>query len=275
MAHPVPFFLHTEGGRLFCIHHEPKDITRIRGAMVYVHPFAEEMNKARRMAAVQARALADAGWSVLTIDLAGCGDSEGDFGQADWPQWRADVALACEWLRGKTGRIPALWGLRAGCLLACEVASSMEAAPDLLFWQPTISGKQFLQQFLRLRVTGQLFGSTAQDRTGTKQLHEELRQGNSLEVAGYTLSSGLAMGLDASELTPPATRARVVWLEVVPDDPAGLSPAAHSRIELWKSAGHDVAAATVTGPAFWQTQEITECPALVAATLAQVNAWQG
>ena len=68
------FFLpDARGGQRFCIHHAAQGPVR-RGQVVYVHPFTEEMNKSRRMAALQSRALAGAGFSVLQIDLAGCGD---------------------------------------------------------------------------------------------------------------------------------------------------------------------------------------------------------
>src|SRR5436190_21776504 len=90
------------------------------GAMLYLHPFAEEMNKSRRMAAMQARALAAAGWTVLQLDLFGCGDSEGEFGSASWTQWLDDAAAAIEWLDADTGSTPALWGVRTGCLLTVQ-----------------------------------------------------------------------------------------------------------------------------------------------------------
>jgi len=242
--------------------------------MVYVHPFAEEMNKSRRTAALQARALADAGWAVLQLDLFGCGDSEGDFGQADWQQWRSDVMDATAWLNEHTGCRPSLWGLRAGCLLACEVAKDLEPAPNLLFWQPVVSGRQSLQQFLRLKVTSQLFGEPPSDRVGTSQLHDQLMGGNVVEIAGYALSPGLALGLGAAELLPPIAPAHVVWLEVGQHVPAELSPAAQVRIQSWQAAGHRVAAKAVPGATFWQTQEIAECPELIEATLAAVADWQ-
>jgi len=226
------------------------------------------------MAALQARAMADAGWSVLQIDLFGCGDSDGDFADADWQQWRTDVSDAANWLHLQTGHTPALWGLRAGCLLACEVAGEMNPAPDLLFWQPALSGRQTLQQFLRMKVASQLFKDSTPDRMSTKQLHDVLSRGDSVEVAGYALSSGLAMGLDASELEPPVTSARVAWLEVRSDAPAEISPAASARIHVWRAAGHAVNGGAVTGAAFWQTQEIAECPELIDATLALVADWR-
>ncbi len=242
--------------------------------MLFVHPFAEEMNKSRRMAALQARALALHGWTVLQIDLFGCGDSEGEFAEADWQRWLADVSQAAAWLREQTGLQPALWGLRAGCLLACGAAMTMQPAPDLLFWQSAIAGRQILQQFLRLGVTARLFGDSNTDRLSTDRLRERLAAGESVEIAGYRLSPDLARGLNAAELVPPAAPARVGWIEVAPTATGEPSPASRTTIAAWQAAGHRVEARTVAGPAFWQTQEIAECPELIDATLAAVANWR-
>jgi exosortase A-associated hydrolase 2 len=273
VAYPDAFFLPLRRGQRFCVRYAPAAAATSRGTILYVHPFAEEMNKSRRMAALQSRAFAEAGWTVLQMDLFGCGDSEGDFGQAEWQQWLADVLEASAWLREQTGHVPSLWGLRAGCLLACQAAMNTEPAPDLLLWQPAVSGKQSLQQFLRLKVASQLLGETSSDRTGTQQLRERLVQGEAIEIAGYTLSPGLALGLEAAELTPTIGPSRVAWLEVASSTPPELSPAARTRIHAWQAAGHRVDARAVGGAAFWQTQEITECQELVEATLAAVGGW--
>ena len=76
------FFLDMEPGQRFCLFHPPAGTCR--GAALYVPPFGEEMNKSRRMAALQARALAAAGFGVLQLDLYGCGDSSGEFAEARW-----------------------------------------------------------------------------------------------------------------------------------------------------------------------------------------------
>lgn len=39
------FFLPVNGGRLFCLLHWPDEKSAIKGAVIYVHPFAEEANK--------------------------------------------------------------------------------------------------------------------------------------------------------------------------------------------------------------------------------------
>src|SRR5665647_916764 len=156
---PEAFFLPAEDGQRFCLFH-PAQGSAIRGLIIYIHPLAEEMNKARRMAALQARALAQAGFSVLQIDLLGCGDSSGDFGDASWQGWVSDVVQGCHWLRNQSntpgadsGQMPLwLWGLRAGCLLAVEAARQLGAPCNFLFWQPPAAGKPLLQQFLRFEA---------------------------------------------------------------------------------------------------------------------------
>ena len=236
--------------------------------MVYVHPFAEEMNKSRRMAALQSRALAAAGWTVLQIDLGGCGDSDGDFGDASWQGWVADVRDAAAWLGERSGCAPWLWGLRSGCLVATAAAQVLPALPGFLFWQPVLSGKQFLQQFLRLKVAAQILGAAEAQRVDTRELRERLLRGDSVEVAGYDLSPALALGLEAAELAPVSGDAPVTWIEVSGAGATELSPAARTRAAQWQAAGHSVDTRCVAGQAFWQTQEITECPALIEATLA-------
>jgi exosortase A-associated hydrolase 2 len=270
---PDAFFLSVRRGRRFCLRHSTGAIPR-RGAIVYLHPFAEEMNKARRMAALQARALATAGFAVLQIDLFGCGDSDGEFGAADWDQWLADTADATAWWADETGQPPALWGLRVGCLVACEAAARMDTPANLLLWQPVQQGRQALQQFLRLDLARQLFEGESAGRTGTRQLRERLARDGTLEVAGYDLSDALARGLEQSVLEAPPSAASIAWLEVTPDGVTSLPPAAQQRVDAWRDAGQDIVARAVQGPAFWQTQEIAECPALIAATLDVVAGWR-
>jgi exosortase A-associated hydrolase 2 len=125
------------------------------------------MNKTRRMAALQSRALAAAGWSVLQIDLFGCGDSEGDFGDATWSRWTDDVIEASTWLHRQCGFAPMLWGTRLGCLLAAEASHRMPSQPNLLFWQPVVSGKRFIQQFLRLNWRCNSSATTASAKAPT------------------------------------------------------------------------------------------------------------
>lgn len=257
------------GARRFCVFH-PAGASP-RGAVLYIHPFAEEMNKTRRMAALQSRALAAARHAVLQVDLLGCGDSDGDFGDATWERWIADVVEACGWLRAQAGDAPLwLWGLRAGCLLAAEAATRIDDAdgPGFVFWQPPASGRQQLQQFLRLKAAARMQGG------GAGRVMDELRgmlaRSEPVEVAGYTVSAALAHGFEASTLRAPRRPTRVEWFTVSAHAGAYAGDAAACPPEAlrWRQAGHAVRWHAVQGPAFWQTVEIEEAPALLDATVA-------
>jgi exosortase A-associated hydrolase 2 len=260
------FFLPAEPGDRFCIYHGPADGAAAR-CFVYVHPFCEEMNKTRRMAALQSRRLAAAGHAVLQIDLYGCGDSSGNFADANWEIWKQDLQFAVGWLKSRRDGPLGLWGLRLGATLAADVARDPALGIEqLLLWQPVSNGEQFLTQFLRLRLAAEMLSEgTAQ--SSVRALRESLRRGAPLEIAGYDLNPRLAAEIDTLNLASlvPAVK-RVHCLEVTATPEPKLSPAARRALEAWQSKGVDVRAAAVGGEPFWSTIEVTECEALLAAT---------
>jgi exosortase A-associated hydrolase 2 len=260
------FFLPARRGERFCVFHPAAGASL--GSIVYLHPFAEEMNKSRRMAALQSRAFAAQGYAVLQIDLFGCGESAGEFGEGRWELWKEDAALAVDWLRKHAEGPVHLWGLRLGALLALDHArESAQQLAGLLMWQPVISGEQFLTQFLRLRVASEMLSSGAAS-SGTEHLRSELDAGRPVEVAGYELAPELARSIDGLrlvDLAPPAMPAR--WLEVVPEPGRVLAPASRRVLEYWKALDVDVEARTAVGEPFWNSVEITECPELVHETM--------
>lgn len=266
------FFLPVADGQRFCLFHQAHR-GRAKGAILYIHPFAEEMNKARRMAAMQSRALAIAGYDVLQLDLLGCGDSSGDFSDATWLAWRTDVLDGCRWLRHRSEAQLCLWGLRAGCLLAAEVSKELTETADLIFWQPVVSGKQHWQQFMRLKMAGDL--ASGQSKGIGEEIRRQLANGQCVEIAGYVISPELVEGLEKSELAPPLeTGGRVAWLELSTREDAILAPISLKRIEQWQTAGGAVNSSLVLGPAFWQTTEISDAPELLTKTLAMLESWQ-
>jgi exosortase A-associated hydrolase 2 len=256
------FFLSVEPGERFCLLHSPSGAAR--RAVVYVHPFAEEMNKARRMAALQARRLAARGVAVLQIDLYGCGDSSGDFADARWEIWQRDVAAAIGLVGERFGTPVSLWGLRLGAVLAAQVAHPR--VDHLLLWQPVANGGQVLAQFLRLRLAGEMLASGAAT-SAVRELTQTLAAGQSLEIAGYDLHPDLALAIERLKLDAivPAVN-RVDWLEVIADSALPLRPAAKRIVDSWRANGIDVDAAQALGEPFWATVEIAVCEELLALT---------
>jgi len=261
---PTAFFLPGAGGARYCLFHPPRAQGAVRGAFVYLHPFAEEMNCARRSAGAQARALAELGFGVLQIDLTGCGDSAGEFADATWALWQQDVRDAADWLGRHCSPRVGLWGLRIGALLALDTWRSLASPPfQLLLWQPILSGTAFLTQFLRLGLARQLALNDAARYPDTGAMRAALAAGETLEIAGYELHPALALALDAVAPQPPAVA--VGWLEIAaPGVP--LSRARQQTLDDWRRAGVALDVERVEGAAFWATHATRDWAGLHMAT---------
>ncbi|TAJ22726.1 MAG: hydrolase 2, exosortase A system-associated [Rugosibacter sp.] len=276
-----PFSLDVSGRSRFCLYHPPRRVDAVaRGAIVYIHPFAEEMNFSRRMVALQARMLAAQGYAVLQIDLSGCGDSAGDFSEARWSAWVADIIAAARWTQSHRirhnpidGTEPLIfWGLRAGCLLATEAASALDEPVDFLFWQPVLSGEAYWRQFRRLEVAARALENYGNTREN--QAARVAENTPAIEIAGYCISSELIAGLSAAQLVLPANTRRVSCVELKPCSGAeqgnthsdSLSSTLTAAVAAWREQGTSVRCAVVPGAAFWQIAEAEDCPALRTAT---------
>jgi exosortase A-associated hydrolase 2 len=230
------------------------------------------MNKTRRMAALQARALAAAGYGVLQIDLKGCGDSSGEFGDATWADWVADVSTGARWLRERSAAPLTLWGLRAGCLLLSEAALQWpDQACNFVFWQATPNGAAVLRQFLRHAAAAAFLDGGG--KGVVEKLRRQLAGGDVVEVGGYRVHPAMGAGLDQARLQVPPQAGEVAWLEVsaLINEQAGtqaLSAASAAAAAPWRAAATVFSAQIVAGPPFWQTAEIEIAPALIDATVA-------
>ena len=266
-----PFFLPATAGQRFCLYY-PAAGDVCRGAVLYVHPFGDEMNKSRRMAALQARALAAKGYSVLQIDLYGCGDSSGEFAEARWDIWKDDLALASAWLLEHAKAPLTLWGLRLGALLALDYGAGAARKPEhMLLWQPVHGGAAFLTQYLRLLSANAMLadaGKPAAEKSGgAAALKASLLGGQMLEVAGYELAPELAAAIDqrdSAKLALPACP--VQWFESVASAERALTPAVERIAANWREQGVALQVERVVCQPFWTTQEITVSDDLLTAT---------
>jgi exosortase A-associated hydrolase 2 len=220
------------------------------------------------MVVLQAERLSSAGHGVLVVDLYGTGDSGGEFREARWEVWKADLSATINWLREKGVKAITLWGIRVGGLLALELALEHGDQVDrLVLWQPVVDGQSMLTQFLRLRVAADMIGG-GEKRESVKSLQERLVAGELVEVAGYELAPDLAVTLkqkNFASLRSPIDTA-VHWLEIVLARSNQLSLASQKVIETWCTDGVSVSTIMVIGEAFWATQEIAVVPKLVDET---------
>ncbi|CAI8966974.1 hydrolase 2, exosortase A system-associated [Methylocaldum szegediense] len=260
---PRPFFLPIAAGKLFCLYFPGNEDAYKGHAVVHVPAFAEEMNKARRMVALQARALAERGISVLTVDLFGTGDSDGDTLDARWSQWLQDMEAAIAWLRGKQVKDISLWALRAGALLALDFLHySDKEFKSLLLWQPILKGEIFLTQFLRLRVAA---GMMTGKRETVRGLRDRFAEGESLEIAGYELHPEWVREIEKLdfETTVTGSLQKLGVFEISSTLKEQPTPANQQFLSIWASAGINTHYEAIVGEPFWSTQEITSVPELI------------
>lgn len=261
-------FIPGSKGDLFALYLPPDPSVPDRGDLIFVPPFAEEMNRARSTVAAHARMLQRLGTGVLLLDLYGTGDSEGAFADARWETWRGDVLAARQWL-GQRGRERiGLWGLRLGGLLAADVL--FEAAASFsraVLWEPVVSGKAYMDRFLRIGIAE---GMEAGGRSLTlNEMRLKLSRTEPIEVAGYVVSRSLAHGIDRSNLVDlaPALALPVTWIDFSP--PSGERREACARCA---AAGVALELREFRAAPFWALQETAPDAALAAATAAAMVA---
>jgi exosortase A-associated hydrolase 2 len=267
-----PFFFDAEPGTRFSLYHAPNPHVEPRGAILHVHPFAEELNKTRRMSWLQSRAFATLGFAVLQFDLFGCGDSCGDFNSGRWELWKSDLAVASSWLAERTSGPLHLWGVRLGALLALDFAREAEV-DTIVLWQPFMSGRSCINQFLRQHLAAQAAGEGPTPPAGTPRstmaLRAHLTTHGRIEVGGYEVAVPLVRAIDACDAAnlhlPPCT---VHWLANPGPAPSRMAANAERLAERWSGDGVKLHFHPVDGPRAWAADEVIEWPALLDATSA-------
>ncbi len=257
-------------GDLFTLYLPPDRGAADRGDLIFIPPFAEEMNRSRPVVLAQARALQRAGVGVLVLDLYGTGDSDGGFADARWETWREDIRAAGAWLRARGRERVGLWGLRLGGLLALDTMFDDPLGFEhLLLWEPVASGKAYMDQFLRIGVAeGMESGGRS---VSLDEMRLKLSRTEPVEVAGYVVSRILTHAVDRSDLLELAEAVRVpmTWIDCAP-------PSAQ-RLALIEDAGRICTAngarldhLTVRTPPFWSLLDAIADPLLSEATVSAV-----
>jgi exosortase A-associated hydrolase 2 len=269
-----PFFLDTPRGPMFAVHRQPADAAALRGHVLVVPGFNEEMNRCRSMLTLLAEHLAAIGFGALVIDLHGTGDSAGAYVDGRWDAWREDIALARASLDARPGACVGYLGVRLGAMLAADALRDAPARVDkLILWQPVVDGKQHLTQFLRVRIAAQMDRPDL-PKESTAGMRARWAAGEPVEVGGYEIHPELARAIDAARLGAlvPRTGTRVLWLEQPAPGATELSPPSAAALKAWQDAGVAARWQSFDGPAFWQQYERVLAPAAIAATVAWLRA---
>lgn len=259
-------FLAGSEGKIFVLLRRPPGC---RQCVLVVPPFAEEMNKSRRMVTDVALRLAQRGFATAFPDLYGTGDSSGDLSDATWGGWIADLAAVVKWLTESDLQVSGVIGIRLGAALANAATRSgaLRGVERTVLWQPVFDGSRSLAQFLRLRTAASLLQD---DRKESRtELRSRLQGGEILEVAGYPLAWRLAQELDevVVPVCLPQSLGFVTWMEVVQTPGAVLPPQAARLVDQSRASHVNVRVQMFVGEPFWAATEIVHVPEMVAATI--------
>lgn len=254
-----------------------RPLARPLGCVLVVPPFAEEMNKCRRMIALVARSLASQGIASIVPDLHGTGDSGGDFGEGDWTTWVGDLAQVSRWGARELGPVTSLLAVRLGCALAMSALATgaLQAVGHSVFWQPVFDGGRFLTQFLRQRIAASRLGQGRAE--SMEDLRAMLARDRVVEVAGYRLSAQLVSDLGALAMpeTLPTQAGEVAWMELAREPGATLPVPSAALVERTRAGGGMVEIHSHVGEPFWAATEIVVNESFVADTIGALAAAAG
>ncbi len=249
--------------RCFVLSFQPQGMAR--GQVLYIPPFAEEMNRCRSLVATVARQLAGSGYGCTVLDLFGTGDSDGEFQDASLQDWLGDVAQGVDWVREEFGAVPVLWGVRLGALLAWEYARTHSGAVQaLLLMQPVTSGRLLTRQLVRQRLAGAL-ARKGEDPETAEDITARWQRGDTVEIGGYGTRGSLMLALqDLIISAENAPDCAVQWLEHESTAGKGLSPVSAKIVAAMQERGAPVEVHPFSGAAFWQLNERAQTPELEA-----------
>lgn len=283
---PTPFFIKEDCGKnLFVLMHKPEffDSSKKQRAVIIIPPFAEELNKSRRMLSLLGQGLAERGLVSLLPDLFATGESDGELEDASMDIWLSNLELIFKWVKNKfLGIQVSILGLRLGAILAAEFANRIsdskeqpaqetpEELEKLIFWQPVTNTETYIKQFLRLKTMSEVLVD-GKSSTNVSDLLDEIASGKSIEVAGYMLSSKLINSINRLKLGDILSQVRrktpidiySILKTRDSDSLENLSPAMVNLLKELEEVGYAVEMKSLNGAQFWQTQEISELPELI------------
>lgn len=267
----IPDFLQTETSKLFYLKVAVDKPAKNDAAVVFIPPFAEEMNRSRKMMTMLLKRFA-ANADGYIFDFSGTGDSQGDFGEQSWQGWSRDLS---DFVKGMVHKSQyqslQIITLRTGSLVLSEASRlpGFETISPLVkaihMWNPVLNPTQYFNQFLRIQLAAEMMKEDGQKRTA-KDLVAELQEKGELEIAGYMINATLYQQFVSSE---PALSDNLSGcaLRIYDLNAQGaVTPAIQMGMKKHFPTHENMHQVGVQGDQFWSTQEISVSEALINTT---------
>lgn len=184
-------YLDCEGDQLYFVRHHARQAEGgTRGSIVLCGTIGAQRERAYRTMVETARLMAARGFEVVRFDYRGIGESGGRFERMCLSDWKRDVEACAALLREDAPGMPmALWGVRAGALLASECFA--EGMGDALMLCAPMSGRTMLSDILRRTLVAEMLSRPNAPRTTAEECQEKLKRGELVNVDGYWWSGRL------------------------------------------------------------------------------------
>jgi len=235
-----------------------------RPALVFCPPFAEERKCAHRIMVECARVLCPMGVDILRFDLRGCGDSEGEFGQATLTRWLSDLETAAHWLTEHAQPSAlGLLGLRLGASLAAQYTEQHPEVRWLGLWEPVTDGSQDWRLSLRRQ---QIRQAITQDQ-GLEDSEAAPSHERGYDLDGYEVSEAMRREFaQLSLLHQPRVFRGPVWIAQIS---ATAAPhRAHLALQqAYQQSGASCDLEVVVAEPFWSLLGLARAPELIAKTV--------
>jgi exosortase A-associated hydrolase 2 len=258
-------------GRLFCLKtsYEQSDC---RHVVLLIPPFAEEMNKSRKMMSLLLSKVVSDTTSGYLFDLFGTGDSEGEFAEASWETWQANLISMFEFVAAHDAvKTVSVVALRTGALLFNSTLAELANVPlahklsSIHYWNPVFNPSLFIGQFLRLKLAANMMRGDG-PKQSVKELRQQLLEDGELEVAGYTLNNKLIESMEEATINIPMRFADIPLHFYELSALSQITPGLAKKISEVSTNEQLCSRYVVDGPQFWSTQEIAISEPLLALT---------
>ncbi len=270
-----PDFLSTNNGTIFFLE-TASESSWNKNLVILIPPFAEEMNKSRKIFSSFQHHLSSNKYRTVLFDLFGTGDSQGEFSDATWLLWQQNLIDIIKYVFEQYPEVRINFvALRTGALL---LNNSLHQLPKYLssaihqihYWNPVFNATQFVNQFLRLKLTGDIMRENGEKLT-TKTLRQQLLKQGTMEVAGYQLSAELVEEFEQADASlPKLDNLHIIHFYEISSS-AKITSALSNYISKLQEHHYQIETHSLTGPKFWVSQEICISQPLIDLTTSHMG----
>lgn len=240
-------------------------------AIILVPPFAEEMNRSKRMYVLCARLLANAGLHVICFDYSGTGDSSGEWGEFSYQDWVNDLKTVYDYALKTTSDVDFI-ALRFGALLLTDaILGKFVSANKCIFWDPLESGEVLTRQLVRIKIAAAMADNSK--KITSQEVMQSMYDIGHLESGGYHITQSMFDEISTKKLADNISKlltvASVHWMA------SGKFKAGENKwlANSFKSddldsdlAKRSLSMHPVNDVKFWMQQEVTISPKLLQLT---------